>query len=421
VAERIVLADFVVDTRGIVQGMRASDDAMARSRGAVKTMASTAEVAAAKLFSLRSAALKLAGAFGFAGVAFTAANAVATLTKDLITSTTWFKNAAAAIDEWYSAIIKGEGAFDRLSAKLKGVNAIDTIASLMGARTQRDTAAAAVAAGPNRNLPSRAGEALGGPMGPLGMLGAAVGAMFPGGPDKQAGLAFESAKIAVKDLDTEINNLARTFLAAGGNLAALEAATGEAFEGMFPLPNPEAAKMAADAAEKQAREFAKAAAEAARLQETLDSIQLPEGGNLLVALGFEGVTEELRALDEILIEGSNPLVELEIGAVNAALAMQKLNEEMVAASEKAAKLEVMQAIAQGFAGAIADAFFESGNSLREAIGSMLKDLAKLFLVKAIENTALGIMASTPWGRAFLGEPAPYFKAAAVFGIAAALK
>jgi hypothetical protein len=419
VGERIVLADFVVDTRGIVQGMRASDDAMARSRAATRAMGSTAEAAAAKLFSVRSAALKLAGAFGFAGVAFMAANAVAALTKDLISSTTWFKNASDAVSTWYSEVVKGEGALERLSAKLKGVSAIENVAGLFGKLEQRRTAAAAVAAGPNQTMRVASG------------VQSARGLAFPATAtvaDKGAPLAFEEAKLGVKELDTEINNLARDFVAAGGALSVLEAKAGEAFEGIFPLVNEAAVKMAADEADNLARALAKSAAEAAKMQKELDDISLA-GANAFVLLDLDlqhiklvKQNEELAKWNQLMIDIKNS-TDLAAAAFGKFIKPEKkektpweqfMDQIKEGATQAALTLDLAKTAFDGFVNSISQGLTQGGMTFKTFLADMLAALVPVLVAWGATAIIEGFVTRDP---SLIAAGAGAFAAAVAAGAA----
>lgn len=90
-----------------------------------------------------------------------------------------------------------------------------------------------------------------------------------------------------------------------------------------------------------------------------------------------------------------------------------------AVDDLGASLTALQTIAFAVGEAVAESLFESGTSMKEALGEALMGVAKTMTAHALTFAALGAAASTPWGAVWLGPPGPYFKAAAAFGVAAA--
>lgn len=106
----------------------------------------------------------------------------------------------------------------------------------------------------------------------------------------------------------------------------------------------------------------------------------------------------------------------------------KFSEGQIAISDFADTLDRTQLFMEAFTlalnqlgDALATSLVEGGSNLKKAIANILKDLARMFITYGLAQLALGIMASTPWGAAVLGEPSGYFRAAAAafaVGIAA---
>jgi len=94
-----------------------------------------------------------------------------------------------------------------------------------------------------------------------------------------------------------------------------------------------------------------------------------------------------------------------------------LEKEIIRAHDWAAAMqEVFQQLGTSMGQTLAQGIFEGGLTLKNALAGILRDLARLAIVKALESTAVGILASTPWGQVSgLGDPAPYFIAAGVWG------
>jgi hypothetical protein len=422
VGERIVLADFVVDTRGIVQGMRASDDAMARSRAATRAMGSTADAAAAKLFSLRSAALKLAGAFGFVGVAFAAANAVATLTKDLISSTTWFKNAASAVSDWYQEVVKGADALDRLSSKVRGSQAIGALSELRALMGQRSTAEATIARGPNATLTQASGTM------------SARGLMMPSfttRPDPSAAVGVKGAAAEIADIDRKANALIATLTRMDMSLEEIERATGATFKAVLGPSLDEI-----DKAEKDRMDWLKgqlnqfmADRERAVLAATkkiadeikkLHEIDLPEGGNLLQDLDIQHVqltrqNEELAKWNQFMIDiyNSTLLAAAAFGKFGEVVTAPTMKEAFKAMSEGVSKInmavEVAGAAIGTFVSGLSNALISGSFSGKKFFGEMLASLVPVLLGYG----ALGLV------RGFTGDPTGFAAAKIAFPAAIA--
>lgn len=83
------------------------------------------------------------------------------------------------------------------------------------------------------------------------------------------------------------------------------------------------------------------------------------------------------------------------------------------------KLALVQEVGSAVGQALAQAFLEGGESLREALAKVLKQVAMSLFIKAGEYFALGLAALTPWGAATLGPAPMYFKAAGAFAAAGA--
>lgn len=147
------------------------------------------------------------------------------------------------------------------------------------------------------------------------------------------------------------------------------------------------------------------------------AIRIPESLDTLGDLHAEIVdmfqpVEELALGFEDLSESMGQIREQDIGPV--------FEEEILPIlDEAAAKLDIMTSAATAFGQAFSSALFEAGTSLKEALAEQLTALARAMTAYALTSVALGALASTPWGAAVLGPAPPYFKAAALFGIAAA--
>lgn len=125
-ADTLVLASLQVDASGVVSGMGASNRALGQGERALenfgrsgKRVESMTGLLVTKMFSLRSALLAVTRVLGIAGIVLALAHAVVSLTKEVITSTTWFKQAAAAVTDWWQALVHGEDSLGRLSRKLE--------------------------------------------------------------------------------------------------------------------------------------------------------------------------------------------------------------------------------------------------------------------------------------------------------------
>lgn len=114
---------------------------------------------------------------------------------------------------------------------------------------------------------------------------------------------------------------------------------------------------------------------------------------------------------------------LDSGATNKAIAnFDRLNEHLIRTHDLAVALkEGMDLAASSIGDSLSKALFEGGITLKQAIAIMLRDLARLYIVKSLESLATGILASTPWGQMLgLGPPHPYFIAAEIYGALAGM-
>lgn len=124
-AETLVLASLSVDASGVAGGIGQANTALQQGQvilgrfGAAQTaLGSTTATVVGRLFNFRAAALAVARSLGVVGLVVSLALALKTLVSDLITSTTWFKNAKEAVSDWYHSLVLGEAGVDRLMRKM---------------------------------------------------------------------------------------------------------------------------------------------------------------------------------------------------------------------------------------------------------------------------------------------------------------
>lgn len=118
-ADDLVLARLSVDPSGVVSGINTSDVAFRRGEKSLNAFGTSAQTVTGKLFNMRGAMLRLAGAFGVIGLVTSLAVGLSRLVTDLITSTTWFKNLKEAVTDWWMEMVKGEDALGRMARKMK--------------------------------------------------------------------------------------------------------------------------------------------------------------------------------------------------------------------------------------------------------------------------------------------------------------
>lgn len=104
--------------------------------------------------------------------------------------------------------------------------------------------------------------------------------------------------------------------------------------------------------------------------------------------GMDVATERWQAFWEVMAEGSE---------------MQRI------------QMDALLIGTAGIGNALAEGAISGRKAMKEALAGMLKDMARMLMVRAIESLAVGILASTPYGQMLgLGPPEPYFAAAAKF-------
>ena len=408
-ADELVLARLSVDPTGVVSGLATSDAAMRKGEVSLTKLGTTAQTVTGKFFNMRGALLRLAGAFGVIGLVTSLAVGLSRLVTDLITSTTWFKNLKDAVTDWWMELVKGEDALGRMARKMKdltGGTGIKSVAESLDSL---------------RELVTKRGELIGtmGSSDPL-LMKAAVADV------KQFNIAINESIAKLEKLGftaKEISQLTGAAFTPGVSPAAAPSGGGKPGKTAAPavdlwsvlgIPSPQefgrqfgvlqdAAALLREQWHGGGMELQMYLTGIANLKEGLEALQLPAEAVAQIMENFGFTVEE--------IVSSGDLHELSAGIDEVT---QNLTFQM-------AQMEAFQAISSGFANAVASAFFDAGVGMKKAIASMLRDLARVFLIKSLENLAIGIMASTPWGAAMgLGPPAPYFKAAGLFaGLAVA--
>jgi hypothetical protein len=84
-------------------------------------------------------------------------------------------------------------------------------------------------------------------------------------------------------------------------------------------------------------------------------------------------------------------------------------------------MDAFTVASSGIGNALAEGVISGQAAMKQAIAGMLADLSRMFFVRSIESLAVGILASTPYGQALgLGPPSTYYAASAEFAGAAIL-
>jgi hypothetical protein len=404
VAERVSLAEFTVDTNGLVTGLKFADQQTAQT---ARKMGISLDGVTAKMFSVRSAALKLAGAFGFAGVTYAAANAVASLTKDLIGSTTWFHNAADAVMDWYGELAHGEDTIDRLSRKIQNLEtmgALKRLRELVEARKQLQAEAGKVAMEPitpSGGLRRRSMSGAGAPI-----------------PDVSPGTAsaLKAIEISMQGVNREINGIIQTLARQGLSLGDIERLSGATLQ------------------------FNTGVDIAAENEAAANSLKH-------VAEGAGAVKTALEDLSRLSVQGENPLQRLDIEQekidrfARMAALVEQIRLGFMALGHEGAKpikeatdaiehgLTMAEAKFQAFEGALSStissigtAFAEGDLSGKRFLASLMQSVGQACFALSAMFAAAAIAASTGIGAAVVqGTPAQLGAAAAGFfaaGVAA---
>lgn len=424
-AEQVVLADLRINSAGVAQGISQANQAFASGQRGLQNFGRSASQAAGftdtlttKLFSLRSIATKLGAGFGIAGAAFAAANALFDLGKQLVMSTTFMKNLAEAATDLWKKLVEGEEVIGRLARKSEefwkgtGVNSMQENLRKQDELRQKSFE--------GFNMVAKEGEA-------TAEQWRAAAADIDAAKKGLVQLQIEAAKTGKIPLGPEARAAAR---AMGGPLQSGVSAVslGEDL-GKFGTSS----EVLQQQNEKR-KEAIKLAREEADITSTLNAIifenaQARQLYNSAVEEALSPAERNKAILDVTAeaMERAKGVTEL-TGEAFAALSdsfgemnerIKEMQEELVKLAEAMTKVDIFQSAAIGFAQVIAESFSSSSKTMRRALHDMLADLAKMYFVKAIENVALGIMASTPWGQtAGLGDPAPYFASAKLWGLAA---
>lgn len=121
-AEQLVLAELVIDSSGIVRGVRDSTAAIAgfdrRLSDSGKQAAQASglvDVLSSRFLNLRSVAMATLGGFTVAGAILK----ISAVTSEVVTSTAAWKAWAGQIEDTFNRLVKGESVLDRTARHLK--------------------------------------------------------------------------------------------------------------------------------------------------------------------------------------------------------------------------------------------------------------------------------------------------------------
>jgi hypothetical protein len=305
VAEKLVLFDLSIDASGVASGVRQTSLSLGRLERDMRATGSTADAVAKKLFSLPAALMKLAGPFGVAGVTFAAANGVANLTKELVTSTQWFQTAAAAAADFWGKV-KGEGVMGSVTRHLDGFGALGVLKELKELQGQR-TKALTDRAGMSASTTSAVGGPV--PMGAFGamgmMQGSRIGSTGVTKQNKEMADAIQATSAAVVAMDRKSNALIQTLRDLDVSMETITRTTGAVQKSLPPTAEEMRANLTSFFTEHE-KALKEAAAEAAKVQKVLDDIQIigenPLPGMELAHVQLMKGTEELSKWNQFMID-----------------------------------------------------------------------------------------------------------------------
>ena len=124
----LVLASLSIDSSGVVTGIRQSNTALASGDKALEkfgtgtaSVGNAAQALTGKLFNFSGAITAIGRSLGVVGLVTALAFALKGLVSDLVENTTWFRNASAAVTDWWNALAKGETASQQFVRHLKEI------------------------------------------------------------------------------------------------------------------------------------------------------------------------------------------------------------------------------------------------------------------------------------------------------------
>lgn len=457
----LVLARLVVDPSGVVSGVEETGAELSKGQKqlgtfgkAQKSLAGNTSLLVNKMFSLKGALLGIGKAFGIAGIVLSLGLALKTLITSLITSTQWFKAAKRSVVDWWMSLTQGETALGRLTRRMKefggagpSLGVIKRLRELTERSKELRLELKEIERGARQLTPGGAGGILG--------LSAAKEAFkpIPGKETLATATGFDLERtvletdilireaermgVSFEDLAKVIEGLSRgpaftpgeaiTGLPAEDFFKRLGIPTPEQFDAQFRvirenikfLGSPEAQEAMGlttflRGLRNVSADFQKLGFTAPQALDLIESAM----GSLTTVLANFGLSSE--RIVEILKEMGRVMEEISTETDLTPLQEQFLALEATVTRGQAI-FQAFQVVTQSLANTIADSFLEGGVKFRDAIGQMLKDLARLMITYAVMSVALGILAATGYGALFLvGTPSQFFAAAAAFAGVAAL-
>lgn len=407
-ADELVLARLSVDPSGVVSGVNITEAGIKRMQNSFGKLTPTFDAVTKRMFSFRTALLSIARAFGVVGIVTGLAFALKNLVTDLISSTTWFQNAAAAVTDWWNALVKGETALDRLVRKVGGGGTLDIVAKQTKLLEQR----------------KKLMDEMRGTVTTFSLPGAFGGFVLPFSTEPAKGSALDVAKTRLKEIDMELVEVNKQINDATSGMTAFREEAKRAADHIHQfLSIMQAGQGLPQFATTGPQDLPEMPAEMFGFQQQ----NVPPGLTPEGALRATDFLESIGPPTEGLLSLAEAFEAVGIGAQHMAFAMDQIAKgksieditEQIQFQQSV--LEAFSIASSAFANAVASAFFDAGVGMKKAMASMLRDMARIFLVRSIESLATGILASTPYGQAMgLGNPSPYFAAAKLFGGLAAL-
>ena len=393
-AETVVIANVLVDSKGVTSGIDKSNKALKKGEAAAKKFGKTLKVQEGitqkfgkELINLRSALTSIAGTIGILAVLSAIAIALKNVVVELISSITWFDKLGESIRDTWRAFALGETALAAMGRKLKKFGIVDlfevreqyrelTRQQKVFQETLERGSKAELISIPNPFAPGQSFNFI-----------------------KFEKLSKDDIPLMRKELGLvtdRIKKFEETLFGAAEGFDAF---------GFAGIAKPKEVTEAIDKARKALAVFEGVIATNPKL----------------TALMNQGIDNLIRKLLSLKLTAEEVAEALGIAFAKPEKTFDDMIASMAGSMDKATILfNMFQTAARGVANAIAQALLEGGVSMKQAIIGILKDMARMMITYAVMWLAFAAMATTKVGAILLGgTPAMFLKGALLMFVAAA--
>lgn len=443
-AETVVLANLMVDSKGVVSGVSEADKALAKGEAATARFSkqTTATIGPVqefvkKLFNLKEALSVVGTAFGIIGLFTLISSALRKLIPDILNNIKAWQRLKESFTDYYNALLKGETAIGRVSRKIAEAAKEAGISSTFAITQQMEKLTTFIREAESK-LATASGAAAQAIRADIAQANQELEKLFA----TMEKLGISREQVLALGTNAQTNRLLQAVAASLSGIApGLSAALGARAVSSAPGPGaiqlPSGVQPQTAAGPPQGRidvfsimgvpSAAEVARRTAEINVALASLSMSaETGRVPLQFYAEAVSNimnEMEALGFSTGEINSRLREFGIEVVQAAnqtpTFLQSLAELLEGMNTAQTAAQMMVQTFQALGNAIATALLDSGVTMRQAVVEVLKQLARMAIIYALMFTAAGIVASTGYGAAILGgSPAQFFKAAAAFAAVA---